>query len=207
MKTNYSYARQSAPALARKAKKRSIFLLALMAAAGILLLRPLPLADKLLPDWGIESKKNVPPVDKLHPVVAAKQAELEAAARKAGIPILITDGLRTVEEQNALYRKGREDGGSVVTQVQGGDSYHNYGLAVDFALKTKDGKVLWDLKYDGNRNGKADWMEVVALAKGLGFSWGGDWSGFPDYPHLQMDFGYSIRELKRGARPPETASP
>ncbi|MNY82762.1 Peptidoglycan L-alanyl-D-glutamate endopeptidase CwlK precursor [compost metagenome] len=58
------------------------------------------------------------------------------------------------------------------------------------------------MTYDGNGNGESDWMEVVSIAKGLGFTWGGDWENFPDYPHLQMDFGYTIRQLKSGLRPP-----
>lgn len=103
-----------------------------------------------------------------------------------------------------LYDKGRETEGPIVTHVRGGGSYHNYGLAIDFALKTSRGKVIWDLEYDGNKNGSADWLEVVDIAKRLGFSWGGDWENFKDYPHLQMDFGYSIRELQRGHRPDDT---
>ncbi len=57
------------------------------------------------------------------------------------------------------------------------------------------------MEYDGNNNGKSDWMEVVEIAKDLGFSWGGDFTRFKDYPHLQMDFGLSIRDLQRGKRP------
>jgi peptidoglycan L-alanyl-D-glutamate endopeptidase CwlK len=91
-----------------------------------------------------------------------------------------------------------------VTNAQGGESYHNYGLAIDFALRTPEGDVVWDMERDDNGNGQADWMEVVELAKELGFTWGGDWANFPDYPHLQMDFGLSINDLKRGKRPPET---
>ncbi|MGO4548494.1 M15 family metallopeptidase [Paenibacillus sp. 2TAB23] len=144
----------------------------------------------------------VPPVTELHPIVFAKQTELIAETSKAGITILITDGFRSSEEQDAIYAKGRTAEGNVVTQVQGGHSYHNYGLAIDFALRTKQGEVVWDMKYDGNKNGKADWMEVVAIAKRLGFAWGGDWDNFPDYPHLQMDFGLTIRELRKGLRPP-----
>ncbi|KIL34591.1 hypothetical protein SD71_19040 [Cohnella kolymensis] len=152
--------------------------------------------------------KDVPPVTGLHPVVAQKKAELVASAKEKGISVVITDGFRSKEQQNALYQQGRSDSGLVVTQVQGGYSYHNYGLAIDFALRTKSGDVIWDLEFDGNRNGQADWMEVVAVAKQLGFSWGGDWEGsFKDYPHLQMDFGYSIQALKSGKRPPVESQP
>lgn len=147
--------------------------------------------------------KDVPPVTQLHPVVAQKKAELVAQAKEKGISVVITDGFRSLDEQNALYQQGRSNSGSVVTHAKGGYSYHNYGLAIDFALRTKTGNVIWDLEFDGNRNGESDWMEVVAIAKQRGFSWGGDWEGnFKDYPHLQMDFGYSIQALKSGKRPP-----
>ncbi|RKP48086.1 M15 family peptidase [Cohnella endophytica] len=146
--------------------------------------------------------KEVQPVTQLNPAVAAGRDKLVAQSAKLGIDVVITDGFRSMAEQDALYRQGRGDGGAVVTQAKGGESYHNYGLAIDFALRTPAGKVIWDMQYDGNRNGKPDWLEVVAIAKKLGFSWGGDWKSFRDYPHLQMDFGYSIQDLQNGWRPP-----
>ncbi|MFC5402567.1 M15 family metallopeptidase [Cohnella soli] len=157
-----------------------------------------PLQRNVPLDWF----KEVPPVTGLHPVVAAGRDKLVAQAAKLGIQVVITDGFRSSQEQDALYRKGRGDGGTIVTKAKGGESYHNYGLAIDFALRTPAGKVIWDMKYDGNGNGRADWLEVVAIAKKLGFAWGGDWKSFKDYPHLQMDFGYSIRDLQNGWRPP-----
>lgn len=155
--------------------------------------------DRIIPETNIEPAA---PITALHPILFKQQTELIAATKKAGITILITDGFRSIEEQNVIYAKGRTEEGPIVTQVQGGHSYHNYGLAIDFALRTTKGKVVWDMKYDGNGNGKSDWMEVVEIAKQLGFSWGGDWDNFPDYPHLQMDFGYSIRDLRKGKQPP-----
>jgi len=146
-------------------------------------------------------RKDAPPITDLHPIVLAKTNALVAESAKLGIDMLITDDFRSHDDQDKLYEQGRSSKGPVVTHARGGQSYHNYGLAVDFALRTKKGQVIWDMEYDGNRNGKADWMEVVEIAKGLGFSWGGDWKGFKDYPHLQMDFGYSISELQRGYRP------
>ncbi|MFC4101258.1 M15 family metallopeptidase [Paenibacillus xanthanilyticus] len=150
----------------------------------------------------VEIVRHPEPITGLHPEVAAKAHQLKEAGKKRGITIRITDDFRSAAEQDALYRKGRETPGSIVTNVKGGHSYHNYGLAVDFAIETGDGEIIWDLDYDGNRDGQSDWMEIVWLAKSLGFSWGGDWESFPDYPHLQMDFGLSIRELRQGKRPP-----
>ncbi|ANE47676.1 hypothetical protein SY83_16860 [Paenibacillus swuensis] len=135
--------------------------------------------------------------DSLHPVVVQKKAELVQLAKTRNISILITDGFRSHSEQEELYEQGRTTPGPVVTKARAGTSYHNYGLAIDFALLTKEGKALWDTEADLNENGSSDWMEVVQLAKGLGFEWGGDWPHFPDYPHLQMDFGLSIAELQQ----------
>lgn len=185
---------------AASTRRRGRLLLAACVAAALIVAANLPAVKLLLP---AELWREVPPVVSLHPIVAEKMKTLKAESEALGIRIAITDGFRSEAEQNALYRKGRSAPGNIVTNAKGGQSYHNYGLAIDFAIRTKKGKVLWDTAYDGNRNGKSDWMEVVGIAKRLGFSWGGDWESFPDYPHLQMDFGLSIPELQRGHRPPE----
>jgi peptidoglycan L-alanyl-D-glutamate endopeptidase CwlK len=62
------------------------------------------------------------------------------------------------------------------------------------------------LTADHNQSGEPDWQELGELGKALGFEWGGDWRSFPDYPHLQMDFGLSIRQLAAGKRPSEQAT-
>nr|WP_310261415.1 M15 family metallopeptidase [Fictibacillus barbaricus] len=154
--------------------------------------------------WIIDEmrRKNVPMPTEVNPIVAEKRDQLIQRAAQKGINIVITDDFRSAEEQDKLYARGRTDKGTIVTHVEGGESYHNYGLAIDFALLLKDGTVVWDLKRDDNKNGKSDWMEVVTIGKELGFEWGGDWYGFKDYPHLEMDFGLSIRELQYGERPP-----
>ncbi|MFC4601032.1 M15 family metallopeptidase [Cohnella hongkongensis] len=183
----------------RRRRRGRALLIALAAVAAVYMLLQFKTIERLLP---IEWFRQAQPVTGLHPVVAEKRDELVAKSRAIGIDVVITGDYRSSEEQDALYRQGRTEEGQIVTQVKGGGSYHNYGLAIDFALRIPGGDVIWDLKYDGNGNGQSDWMEVVAIAKELGFSWGGDWESFPDYPHLQMDFGYSIGELQRGWRPP-----
>ncbi|WP_257985079.1 M15 family metallopeptidase [Bacillus sp. T33-2] len=148
-------------------------------------------------------RKDVPIPVELHPVVAENRDILIQKAAKKGIQVIITDDFRSAAEQDELYEKGRSSAGAIVTHAKGGESYHNFGLAVDFAIMSKEGQALWDMEYDGNQNGKSDWREVVLIAKELGFEWGGDWKQFKDYPHLQMDFGLTINELQAGKRPPE----
>lgn len=149
-----------------------------------------------------EINEDVPLPENLHPVVQQKKEVLVQKSADKGIRVIVTDGFRSFQEQDLLYEKGRTTDGQIVTHAKGGDSYHNFGLAIDFALLNKQGKALWDTSFDGNENGKSDWIEVVDIAKNLGFEWGGDWKHFKDYPHLEMRFGLTIEDLKSGKRPP-----
>ncbi|MEK5417328.1 MULTISPECIES: M15 family metallopeptidase [Paenibacillus] len=142
----------------------------------------------------------------LHPVVLAAATVLIERCYARGVPIVITQGLRTIAEQDALYAQGRTKSGSIVTNAKGGYSYHNFGLAVDFALLLPNGSsVSWDMNRDYNGNNIKDWIEVVEEAKKLGFDWGGDWTSFKDYPHFQMVFGLTLTQLRAGSKPSETA--
>ncbi|KJK28420.1 M15 family metallopeptidase [Paenibacillus polymyxa] len=126
-------------------------------------------------------------------------------AYACGVPIVITQGLRTIDEQNGLYAQGRTEPGQIVTNARGGYSYHNFGVAIDFALLLPDGKnVSWDMQRDGDGDGIADWDEVVAEAKRIGWNWGGDWRSFKDYPHFEMTFGLSTADYRAGKRPSQT---
>ncbi|MEN9389317.1 MAG: Cellulophaga phage phiSM [Candidatus Parcubacteria bacterium] len=108
---------------------------------------------------------------------------------------------RTFAEQDALYAQGRTKKGAKVTNAKGGQSYHNYGLAIDIVLLVDtDGNgsfetASWDSKTDFDRDSKADWQEVVAIFKRYGYEWGGDWK-FVDAPHFQKTFGKSIVDLQ-----------
>jgi len=109
--------------------------------------------------------------------------------------------LRTFAEQDALYAKGRTVAGGKVTNAKGGQSYHNYGLAVDIVLLVdKDGNgsyetASWDTKADNDKDGISDWQEVVYVFKMYGWSWGGDWKNFPDAPHFEKSFGFTTVQL------------
>lgn len=149
-----------------------------------------------------EIREERPLPSGLHPIVEEKRDKLIDQANVIGISILITDGFRSIESQNDIYEKGRSDEGAIVSYARGGESYHNYGLAIDYAILNKDGTISYDLQRDGNGNGEADWYEVARIAKELDFLWGGDFQGgFKDFPHLEYTFGLSIRELQNGWRP------
>lgn len=142
--------------------------------------------------------KSAAKLSGLHPVVKQAAERLIERSFARGVPILITQGLRTIAEQEALYAQGRTKPGKIVTNARGGHSNHNFGVAIDFCLLQPDGKsVSWNVG--------TDWMAVVRIAKELGFEWGGDWKSFKDYPHLEMCFGLTTAQYRAGRKPTETA--
>lgn len=104
--------------------------------------------------------------------------------------IRISQGMRTFAEQDALFKKRPK-----VTNAKGGQSIHNYGLAIDIVLIIDKKVASWDVKKDWDQDKQADWMECVAIFKKYGFKWGGDWVSFKDMPHFDMTFGHTWQTL------------
>lgn len=142
--------------------------------------------------------KDAPSIQRvrlLHPKIREEVSELIGKIEiNNSFAIRIVQGLRTIDEQNALYAQGRTKPGQIVTNARGGSSYHNYGLAIDFCL-LYNGKISWDTNLDEDKDGVKDWQEVVTMFKNNGFSWGGDWKSIVDQPHLEKTFGYNWRAL------------
>lgn len=126
-----------------------------------------------------------------------------------GLRLRFTHTLRSFSEQEDLYALGRtklvdKKGKKAlkVTNAAPGESMHNYGLAFDIALLLDlDGNgtfeiASWDTKLDTDNDLTADWTEVANHFKHLGWTWGGDWKNFRDYPHFEKSFGYTWRTLK-----------
>lgn len=141
--------------------------------------------------------KSAPMFVGLHDGVRQAAEELVKRCYKRGVNIRITQGLRTIAEQDALYAQGRTKPGAKVTNARGGYSFHNFGVAIDFVLMASG----YDMKADADKDGQADWYEVVEEAKKLGFVWGGDWKSFVDFPHFEMTFGLTTAQYRAGKRP------
>lgn len=123
-------------------------------------------------------------IEKLHPAIRAQATQLLQLASAQGIHLRITQGMRTIEEQNALYAQGRTLPGKVVTNAKGGDSYHNYGLAFD-VVPIVNGVAQW---------GSKDWDKIGKLGESIGLRWGGRFKSIVDKPHFEI--GPSISQLK-----------
>ena len=100
--------------------------------------------------------------------------------KAAGLNVLITNTVRDKEYQEYLYAQGRTRPGSIVTNGRT-PTFHadTAGLAFDFCKNVKGHE------YDDT----AFFQKAAAIAKEMGFSWGGDWKSFPDMPHIQWDNG------------------
>ena len=143
-------------------------------------------------------------VTQLHPTLQKKIKELKKLCADNGITIRITECLRTVSEQDALYAKGRTKPGSKVTNCQGKSysSMHQWGVAFDYVIDQdtdKDGDVdirdLYNVKL----------MNVVGkLGQSIGLEWGGSWKSIVDKPHFQLpDWGSTTAKLKAKYSTPE----
>lgn len=99
--------------------------------------------------------------------------------------IRITQGLRSVEEQNELYAQGRTKAGKKITHAKGGQSVHNYGFAVDICLIIDNKTASWDTAKDWDNDRVADWYECVKIFAKYGWEWGGNWKNFKDLPHFE----------------------
>lgn len=147
--------------------------------------------------------KAEPKLSLIHPELRLKARELITRAFNMGIYVVITQGLRTIAEQNALYAQGRTAPGEIVTNAVGGSSYHNFGLAFDFAIANSNGSVIyWDTNVDTNKDRQKDWYQVGKIGQDLKMEWGGAWSGFRDIPHFQLTYGLSCADLRNGKKPP-----
>lgn len=108
---------------------------------------------------------------------AAVEAFLKDVA-DAGYKIIITYAFRTIAEQNALYAKGRTEPGKSVTNARGGESAHNFRMAIDFVFIDDKGKANWNAP-------RKDWEAVGVLGEKRGMTWGGRWKSIVDLPHLE----------------------
>ena len=98
-----------------------------------------------------------------------------------GRKLLITCTYRSCKEQNRLWRQGRlGDKGKIVTNCDGITSKSNHNKfpsrAVDICVMD-GGKAVWDETF---------YYPIGPLSTKYGLEWGGYWTRFSDFPHIQL---------------------
>lgn len=118
----------------------------------------------------------------VHPDLVEKIGVLLTQMATIGYPMRVAQGLRSTKEQMDLYAKGRTTKGPKVTNCDGVVKKSNHqakadgwGWAVDLCFA--DAEPFAD---------DHPWGEMGKRAVALGLTWGGNWSSFPDRPHVEL---------------------
>lgn len=136
-------------------------------------------------------------ITKLKPELQTLVKKLLEKCELSGLKIKITECVRSVAEQDALYAKGRTTSGSIVTNAKGSSysSMHQWGVAFDFCRN--DGKGAYD-------DSDGFFTKVGKIGVALGLEWGGNWKSIVDKPHFQLpDWGSTTTKLKAAYGTPD----
>lgn len=107
---------------------------------------------------------------------------------RVGLDVLVYCTFRSMAEQNEIYKIGRtvkganatarKPMGDTVTNARGGESAHNYGLALDF-VPLLAGKPQWDKR-------SPLWAQAIRIAEKYGLESLANNPRFSEQAHLQM---------------------
>lgn len=129
-------------------------------------------------------------LNELHPSVrdsAIRAYTKSCKITPVGVHPFITECFRSFKRSDELYAQGRTKPGPKVSNAKGGESIHNYSLALDFVLQV-NGKMDWNVN--------TNWMKVIQCFKEEGWESGADWKSFKDYPHLEKRLGNSLKQIQ-----------
>lgn len=132
------------------------------------------------------SKRTLENLSGLNKKAKAKFESFLAAAQpilaKYGATAEVISGLRSYQQQAALYAQGRTKPGRIVTNARPGSSWHNYGLAIDLGLFKNN-------TYLDEKNPRLSdkiYAELGSLAQKMDIEWAGYWKSFTETPHFQF---------------------
>lgn len=131
-------------------------------------------------------------IKQLHPRLQELITKLQAQCSKQGLKIGISECMRTIAEQDALYAKGRTDKSSCIVTNAKGNTYsscHQWGIAFDFYRNDGEGAY---------NDADGFFTKVGKIGQSIGLEWGGSWKSIIDKPHFQLsDWGSTTTKLKQ----------
>ncbi|WP_432719735.1 M15 family metallopeptidase [Jeongeupia wiesaeckerbachi] len=125
---------------------------------------------------------------RLDPDFVQRVLALMARMEARGYPLALLEGYRSPERQDSLASQE-----NLVTKAKGGQSKHQYGMAVDLA-PIRSGKIVISERDPWAMQAYTALGEEAEAAK---LTWGGRWS-FKDYGHIEVPG--SIASLTRAKR-------
>ena len=139
------------------------------------------------------TKRNIETLDpKAKNAFTKFSIDAERTAADLGYEYIGINGNRTWKQQDELHAQGRTKPGKIVTNARGGESNHNFGIAMDYGV-FKNGR------YIDETNSKAATKVHKAIAKDCadyGLEWGGNWVTFKDEPHFQIKTDLSMNQKR-----------
>ncbi len=126
-------------------------------------------------------------LNSLHPYFRDRIAELIEVCKAQGIELAVVESYRTHAKQAEYFGMGRK-----YTRSKGGNSKHQYGLAVD-VVPVIDGKAVWE--------NHALWRKIGVNGERLGLRWGGRWRAPYDPAHFEWSGGITTTQLAKGMLP------
>lgn len=135
-------------------------------------------------------------LEDLHPLSRSYIQSFISRCAGERVTILPTSTYRDTDAQNLLYARGRTRAGSIITNAKGGESFHNYHVAMDF-VPLIGGKPLWTV-FDSKGNMLHEWQVVANAAKDVGLEWAGNWTSFKEYDHVQYTGGMTLKDFQAG---------
>ena len=123
----------------------------------------------------------------VHPELVTRLAKVYAAMAALGWPMKPTEGVRTLDRQQALYAQGRTAPGKLVTNADGLRFRSNHQVHADGFGHAVDSAFQGDDPYlEDDPDGGLKWATYGALVRGMKLIWGGDWKGLHDRPHAEL---------------------
>jgi hypothetical protein len=138
----------------------------------------------------IYNDRNYRALATLHPAAGHKFMDFYRQADADGFEFLIYSAFRSAEEQDRKWRQGRKTPGAIVTNAQGGWSFHNFGCALDLVPADMFGALKW--------NDYKEFKKIAELARLFEIE-----QPMPagDAGHLQWSAGLGIKALRAGVEP------
>lgn len=141
-------------------------------------------------------------LDKLSHVDPRLQAVVKRALEITTVDFVVVQGKRTLDEQRALFGKGRSVAQLVAKSFSAPlavrysspneakvtwtmNSNHLSGRAVDLAAYV-NGTISWDTN-KGYYQELARAVKLAAMELCHVITWGGDWTTTKDYPHFELE--------------------
>lgn len=132
-------------------------------------------------------------IEHLLPTVRGAAKAALAELDKEGIKYVVTCTYRSATEQAALYAQGRTTPGRKVTNAKPGQSFHEYGVALDI-YPIVNGKI------DFSGSHLDVWKKMAEAFKKQGFEWAYEWKTFKEMPHFQMTKGNPLSYFQKGGK-------